>query len=85
MPANSITDYHHVLPIFCNTVVGSGTLNGVVNLTLGVALFTPQGAEIDPDVVICCRLRMDMACLETLYQQIGQMLTAQKPTDEKPN
>lgn len=79
----SITDPHHTLPVFCNVVVGSGTMNGVANLTLGVALFTPQGAEIDLDVVISCRLRMDMPCLETLYQQIGQML--QKPTDEKPN
>ena len=84
MPDNTITDPHHTLPLYCNMVVGSGVLNGVANLTLAVAQFTPQGDAIEPDFVINCRLRMDMQCLAALYEQIGHMLHPQS-SGEKPN
>jgi hypothetical protein len=81
-----ITDPHHVLPVFCNYVAGTGQFNDVANLTFGVAQFTPNGLVIDPDVVVCCRLRMDMQCLQQLYQNIGQLLSQNPQTTvEIPN
>ena len=83
MPANTITDPLHVAPIFVSMVAGSGVLNGVSNLTFCTANFTPQGDSIEPDFVISCRLRMDLPCLQQLYEQIGHML--HPPQSEKPN
>lgn len=79
----SITDPLHVLPVFVSVVAGSGVYNGVANVTFATLQFSPKGEAIDPDLVVSCRLRMDLQCLQQLYEQIGNML---KPsTDEKPN
>lgn len=84
MPTNSITDPNRVVPVFVNAVIGSGTLNGVHNISFATALFSVKGEEIDPDLVVSCRLRMDSTCLAALYEQIGHML--HPPTSsEKPN
>ncbi len=78
-----ITDPHNVPVIFAHHLVGAGHLNGIVNMTLGVARFspTPDGA-IDTDMVVAARLRMDMACAMQMRDQldriIGQAETAMK-------
>ncbi len=84
MPDNRITDPSTVMPIFVNTVIGSGSLNDVYNLSFATALFSLKGEAIDPDLVVSCRLRMDRVCLEQLYAQIGSMLHPQS-SSEKPN
>ena len=78
-----VTDPHKVRTTFVNQVVGSGFLNGVVNVTLGTAQFTPRGESIDPDLVISSRLRMDMLCVHQLYAILGKIIQDQNGT--KPN
>jgi hypothetical protein len=85
MPENtmSITDPNHVAPVFVSVVVGSGIYNHVANITFGTLLFSPKDDVIEPDMVVSCRLRLDLICLQQLYEQIGQMLNP--PSTEKPN
>jgi len=65
---------------FVNTVVGSGILNGVINLAFGVCNFTPvdngQGEMvIDPDIVIASRLRMDKLCAVHTRDVLNNLIT----------
>ena len=70
-----ITDPHNIPVVFCNQVVGSGHLHGVCNVTLAHARFTPNDdGKVDPDLVICARLRMDLACAAQLYEQLGKII-----------
>ena len=67
-----ITDRFNVPTVFVNQVVGAGHFNGVLNLTLACAQFSPNAAGgVDPDLVISARLRMDLFCAESLYAQLG--------------
>lgn len=66
-----ITDPHQVPVTFINQVAGSGFLNGVLNLTLATARFTPIGDAVEPDLIVSSRLRMDLYCA----QQLRDMLT----------
>lgn len=60
---------------FVNAVVGQGTLNGVVNVSLGVFLFTPGDADkVEPDLVTTVRLRMDQLCARQLHESLGKLL-----------
>jgi hypothetical protein len=70
-----VTDPHRIPITFVNQVVGSGHLNGVVNLTFAAAMFTPNKDRIDPDLVITARLRMDMFCAEQLYATLGSIIS----------
>lgn len=69
-----VTDPHRVSITWVNQVVGSGHLNGVINITLAAAMFTPTAKGIEPDLVITSRLRMDMFCAEQLYAQLGEII-----------
>lgn len=61
------SDPHHILPVFVNSVVGSGHLAGVANITFATLQFTPQGdGTVDADPAISCRLRMDYGCVKQL-------------------
>lgn len=74
------TDPHHILPIFVNSVVGSGHLGSVANVTFATFQFTPSGGTtVDPDPVISCRLRMDLSCLEQLRDTCNDLLSKLKP------
>lgn len=60
---------------FVNQVVGSGFLNGNVNITLAAALFTPNDQnKVDPDVVIVSRLRMDLFAAEQLRDALTSII-----------
>lgn len=63
---------------FVNMVVGSGTLNGVVNLSFGVYQFTPSedSATVDTDVVIASRLRMDRMCALQLRDTLNNLFAS---------
>lgn len=73
-----ITDPYRTPATFVNQVVNSGHLNGVVNLTFATALFTPNEAGIDPDLMITSRLRMDLACAQQLWMCLGKILDSPK-------
>lgn len=69
------TDPHHVPVAFCNGVVGSGHLNGVANVTLAVANFTPNAeGKVDTDLVVSARLRMDLYCVRELRDALDRIL-----------
>ena len=71
----NVTDPHHVQPVFVNDLVGSGQINGVVNLTFATAMFTPtQDGKIDPDIVITARLRMDFYCVQQVHAALGRLI-----------
>lgn len=63
----SASDPHHILPTFVNSVVVSGHLGGIANVTFATFNFTPTGSgDVDADPVISCRLRMDLNCVVQL-------------------
>ena len=78
-----VTDPHRVPVVFVNQVIGSGHLNGNVNLSFATAYFTLRDGEIDPDLVVTSRLRMDMFCVAQLYAVLGKIIQDQNGT--KPN
>jgi hypothetical protein len=60
---------------FINTVLGAGRLNGVVNVQLGTALFSlVDEGKIDNDVVVSCRLRMDIQCATLLRNTLDSVI-----------
>lgn len=69
--------------VFVNTIVGRGTLNGVVNLSFGTFNFTPSddGKVVDIDPVISCRLRMDKICLKQLRDVADELLSIVEKAD----
>jgi hypothetical protein len=71
-----ITDPHLVPVVFVNEVLGTGFVNGVVNITLGTMQFTPSLSdnEVDPDWVISARLRMDMYCAQRLRDSLDAII-----------
>lgn len=70
-----ISDPHNTPVVFANSVIGSGHLNGVINITLGTARFSPtHDGKIATDLVISARLRLDMACAEQLAAQLGKLI-----------
>ena len=63
---------------FVNVVLASGTFNNVINVTLGVCLFTPdpENSKVDDDVVVASRLRMDPLCARQLRDALTKLLEA---------
>lgn len=75
-----ITDPHNVPVTFSNEVMGIGVFNGVVNVTLGVARFTPQlDGTVDPDRVVAARLRLDLPTAIVLRDQLNQQIALLTP------
>jgi hypothetical protein len=80
---------------FVNEVISRGSLNGVVNLTLGTYNWSVDETDkenlvVVPDLVISARLRMDVICAQRLFESLGTLLQAieqervaatQHPTD----
>lgn len=79
-----ITDPHNVQVTFVNQVLGQGHVNGVVNVTLGQARFTPtallyepsEGAidTVETDMIVAARLRMDIGCAKQLRDSLDALL-----------
>ena len=61
---------------FVNVVLASGTFNNVINVTLGVCLFTPdpENSKVDDDIVVASRLRMDPLCARQLRDALTKLL-----------
>lgn len=72
---------------FVNAVVGSGTLNGVVNLQFGTFQFDPSqdDTKISEELTVSLRLRMDVTCaaqlLETLSHLLGTLKQNEMPAE----
>ena len=61
---------------FVNRVLGSGIFNGVVNIQFGVFQFTTtESSKVDPDIVVCSRLRMDIECATMLRDTLDNLLS----------
>ena len=69
-----ILDPHAVPVTFVSDVAGIGFLNGVVNLTLVTARFTPVGKDVDADLVVASRLRFDLFCAQRVHEMLGNIL-----------
>lgn len=82
----AIKDDGKVDYVFVSDIASSGVQNGVVNMTLVTAYFTPEGTDIDdikPDLRISARLRMDMYAVGRLRSVCDELLrtaSAPKPT-----
>lgn len=70
------SDPHNIQVTFYNEVGNVGFLNGIINVTLITAQFTPQGDQIVPDMVVASRLRFDLVCAQQLHQMLGQIIEA---------
>lgn len=82
-----ISDPYRTPTTFVNQIAAFGHMNGVVNLAFATAQFTPNAAGgVDPDLVITCRLRMDLFCAQQLYAELGKIIQQNvKDSGEKPN
>jgi hypothetical protein len=66
--------------VFSNVFLGAGYFQGVVNITMGVLLFTPEaqkegGYKVEgTDVAINNRLRLDVPAARALYVALGDRL-----------
>jgi hypothetical protein len=68
-------DSDRVSVTFVNTVIGRGSLNGVINLAFSTFNFTPNdNGQVDADPVISCRLRMDKVCATQLRDVMNELL-----------
>lgn len=86
----TITDPNNEPVKWANQVLGQGHLNGVVNITLGQARFTPsaiydepqaEGEPIDTDMIVAARLRMDLACAKQLRDSLDALLKKLLPNE----
>jgi hypothetical protein len=60
---------------FVNLVLGRGVLNSVVNVQFGTWLFGgKEDGSVDPEPTVSCRLRMDVACAESLRDALTELL-----------
>lgn len=70
-----ITDPDNVPITFAHLLVAAGICNGIVNLTLAAARFTPTDAGmIDNDVIVASRLRLDLACAVHLRAELDRII-----------
>lgn len=63
---------------FVNGLIGRGIQNNVVNLQFGTFVYSPaaNGKEIDRDLRVSCRLRMDVLAAQELYLALGELLAS---------
>jgi hypothetical protein len=70
---------------FVNTVIGRGSLNGVINVSFATFNWTPSddGSRVDPDPVISCRLRMDKLCAIQLRDVMNELISSIEEAEAK--
>jgi hypothetical protein len=70
---------------FANTVVGRGIFNNVVNVQLAAfAWSSTDDGKVEPDPVITCRLRLDLACATQLRDALDELLALVDKTKAAP-
>lgn len=67
---------------FAALLIGRGVYDGVINVTLGAPLFTPEtdGQTVVEDIAITSRLRMTPSCARQLYEGLGELLKSIETT-----
>ena len=82
-----IRDPNPVLVTFVSDIAAIGFFNGITNLTLVTAQFSPPSTagQIDMDLVVSSRLRMDLYCVQRLYEQLGKILADHGTPKGQPN
>lgn len=82
-----IRDPNTVPVTFVSDIAAIGFFNGVTNLTFVVAQFSPPSTagKIDMDLVVSSRLRMDLYCVQRLYEQLGKILADHGTLKGQPN
>jgi hypothetical protein len=75
-PTITIADPHQVPVVFSSHVAGVGYWDGVMNITLCAAQFTPdlRSTAIPLDLAISARLRIPLGAAKDLYDRMGAML-----------
>jgi hypothetical protein len=70
---------------FVNTVIGRGSLNGVINLSFATFNWTPSddGSRVDPDPAVSCRLRMDKMCAVQLRDVMNELIQSIEEAEAK--
>src|SRR5262245_51223485 len=77
----TITDPHHVPVVFVNQVAAAGHLNGVVNLTLATARWSPTAdGTVDTDMIVAGRLRFDLVCAVQMRDQLTRIIEQAEAT-----
>jgi hypothetical protein len=82
-PHAMLNDPNNVPITFVNELSHCGFLNGVVNLTFGVAKFSPwttgepDQIAVKPDVIVASQLRMDLYAAQVLRDELTRILDAQ--------
>lgn len=72
-----ITDPHCEQVKFVSMVGSSGFTNGVINVTMLTAQWTPDGSDtVDPDLVVAARLRFDLKCAQELRDVLDGIIQA---------
>jgi hypothetical protein len=67
---------------FANILLAAGHYKGVINLTFGAFLYSPDPADVEvtektkvvADTAITARLRMDIECARVLHLALGNVL-----------
>lgn len=82
-----IADPHEEPVKFVNSIGGSGFLNGVCNLTLLTARWTPDGTEHVPvDLIVGSRLRFDLKLAQDIRDTLDGIIQANtRPASIKAN
>lgn len=80
-----VSDPYQVPVTFVNAIESIGTINGVVNVTLSVARFMPDGAHVTPDIVIASRLRFDLQTALAMRDAINTQLALAAAPEGKAN
>lgn len=81
-----IPDPDNVPVTFANVLFGGGTVNGVINVTLGVTRFTPTfEGKTNNDIVIASRLRLDLQAATNLRDFLDSQIKLMSAGSAKPN
>ena len=71
--------------IFVNSLEVHGTLNGVVNMLLSTARFSPEGDKVTAKSEYAVDLRFDLFLAQQIHEALGKILAEQTKPASKPN
>ena len=73
-----VPDPNNVPVVYCTELIGTGELNGVINLTFSTVRFTPTHdlKSVLHDRIIASRLRIDLYCAQQLHSALGKQIAA---------
>ena len=70
--------------VFVNSVAQAGFLNGIYNVAFSTAKFVPGKDGPEAKEYISANLRMDLLCVQQLYESLAKVIADQvKPAPSK--